>query len=103
MERLQAFQAVAHESGFVDVQECDDGTVLWLRRETQDAATQTHQRICIDSLTNSVTVYWTTSDGRMDSKTFRTASGLQEWLAPDPVNNVLNDLPRIDQRRFISE
>ena len=88
MERLQAFQAVAHESGFVDVQECDDGTVLWLRRETLDAATQTHQRICIDSVTNSVTVYWTTSDGRTDSKTFRTAPGLQEWFGSDPGQRV---------------
>jgi hypothetical protein len=49
MEKLQAFQAAAREGGFVAVEECDEGTVLWLRKETSDAGTKTHQRICIDS------------------------------------------------------
>ena len=56
MIRLQEFQTAAHESGFVDVRECNEGTVLWLKREIPDLATQTRERICMDSVTNSVTV-----------------------------------------------
>jgi hypothetical protein len=81
MVRLQEFQAAAHESGFVDVRECNEGTVLWLKREIPDMATQTRERICMDSLTASVTVYWTSNTGKPDSKTFRTASDLREWFA----------------------
>ncbi len=81
MEKFQAFQAAAYESGFVDAQECDQGTVLWLRRKTPDVPTQTHQRICIDTLTNSVTVYWTTGVGSIGTKTFRSASELHDWFA----------------------
>ena len=85
MVRLREFQTTAHQSGFVDINECEDGTVLWLRRESPEAATKTHQRMCMDSVTNSVTVYWTTSLGKVDSKTFRSASGLQEWFASDAL------------------
>jgi hypothetical protein len=85
MEKLQAFQTAAREGGFVDVEECEGGTVLWLRKGTSDAATQTHQRICIDSGTSSLTVYWMTALGKVDSKTFRSASSLQEWFASQVV------------------
>ena len=86
MDTLQAFQAAAHEGGFVESEASEDGTVLWLRRQAQDASTKTHQRICLDIVTNSATVYWMSDLGRIDSKTFRTASGLQEWLALTPVS-----------------
>ncbi|HEY4817816.1 MAG TPA: hypothetical protein VIH67_10335 [Candidatus Acidoferrum sp.] len=85
MEKLQAFQAAAREGGFVAVEECDEGTVLWLRKQTSDAATQTHQRMCIDSASNISTVYWMTSLGKIDSKTFRNVSNLQEWFALRPA------------------
>ena len=85
MEGLQSFKAIAHDSGFVGLEESESGTVLWLRRQSPDAATNTHQRICMDSVTNSVTVYWTTSLGKVESKTFRTAAGLREWLASQAV------------------
>jgi hypothetical protein len=81
MQKLEEFQNAAREGGFVEVQECDEGTVLWLRKETCDAATKTHQRICIDSQSNSLTVYWMNGVGKIDSKTFRSASGLQQWFA----------------------
>lgn len=83
MEGLQAFKAIAHGGGFVDLEKSEDGTVLWLRRRSPDAATNTHQRICMDSLTNSVTVYWMTHLGKVASKTFRAADGLKEWLASE--------------------
>jgi len=81
MIRLQEFQSAAHESGFVDVRECNEGTVLWLKREVLDRPTQTRERICMDSMTNSATVYWTSNTGKPDSKTFRTASDLRDWFA----------------------
>jgi hypothetical protein len=81
MEKLQAFQAAAHGCGFVSVEECEDGTVLWLRRATPDAVTATHQRMCMDSATNSVTVYWMNDRERIDSKTFRDVATLQAWFA----------------------
>ena len=85
MKKLQEFQAAAREGGFVEVEECEQGTVLWLRKETPDAATQTHQRICIDSGANILTVYWMNALGKIDSKTFRNVPSLQEWFALQPA------------------
>jgi hypothetical protein len=85
MDSLQEFQTAAHERGFVDMEECDDGFVLWLRQQTPDAATKTHHRICLDSQTNSATVvYWMNNLEKVVSKTFRSAAGLRAWLALDP-------------------
>ena len=86
MEKLQALQAAAREGGFVQVEETEGGTVLWLRKEKSDAATKTHQRMCIDSMSNISTVYWMTALGKIDSKTFRNAPSLQEWFALRPVH-----------------
>jgi hypothetical protein len=36
--------------------------------------------MCIDSLTNSVTVYWMTALGKLNSQTFRAVPALQEWF-----------------------
>jgi hypothetical protein len=85
MEKLQALQAAAREGGFVQVEECEEGTVLWLRKEVPDADTKTHQRICIDSMANILTVYWMNAVGKIDSKTFRSVSSLQEWFALHPA------------------
>jgi hypothetical protein len=85
MEKLQGFQSAAREGGFVAVEECEEGTVLWLRKETPDAGTKTHQRICIDSQSSILTIYWMTSLGKVDSKTFRNVSSLQEWFALGPA------------------
>ncbi len=85
MEKLQDFQAVARDGGFVEVEECDEGTVLWLRKLIPDAVTKTHQRICIDSGSKLVTVYWMTLLGKIVSKTFRNVPSLQAWFALPPV------------------
>jgi hypothetical protein len=45
-----AFQAAARQRGFVEVNECAEGTVLWLRRNGPETARDTHERMCIDSL-----------------------------------------------------
>lgn len=77
MDKLKAFQDVARKNGFVDVEETEDGTVLWLRRPTADA----EDRLCIDSVTNSSTVFWATIPWQINSKTFRVASALEQWFA----------------------
>jgi hypothetical protein len=84
MEKLQAFQTAARQGGFVEVNESAEGTVLWLRKKTPDTVRETHQRMCIDSLTNSVTVYWMTVPGKVSSKTFRGVPALQEWFELTP-------------------
>jgi hypothetical protein len=76
MEKLKAFQDVARNNGFVDVEETDDGTVLWLKKPTAD----TEERMCVDSLTNSVTVFWATIPWKINSKTFRAVAAFQEWF-----------------------
>ena len=80
MERLQTFQTAARKCGFVEVNESGGGTVLWLRRKAPDTARDTHQRMCIDSLTKSATVYWINVPGDLKSKTFRDVPALQEWF-----------------------
>jgi hypothetical protein len=77
MQKLQDFQIAARNNGFVDVEETDDGTVLWMRKPTANA----EDRICIDSLTSSATVFWATIPWKINSKTFRAASALQDWFA----------------------
>jgi len=81
MEKLQAFQIAARQGGFVDVNETEDGTVLWLRKATAEA----EDRMCIDSLTSSATVFWATIPWKINSKTFRQASALQEWILSRPA------------------
>jgi hypothetical protein len=76
MLKLQEFQIAARNNGFVDVEETDDGTVLWMRKPTADA----EERLCIDSLTNSVTVFWASIPWKINSKTFRAVSALQDWF-----------------------
>jgi hypothetical protein len=84
MEKLKAFQDLARSNGYVDAEETNDGTVLWLKKPTADA----EDRMCVDSLTNSVTVFWATMPWKINSKTFRVVSDLQGWLAQRPVNTL---------------
>jgi len=81
MDELQAFQAAARESGFVAVEESKDGTVLWFRKAVPDPSNGTHQRLCLDSMTKSATIYWRNVRGLTESKTFRSVAELREWLS----------------------
>jgi len=85
MHSLREFQDAAHERGFVDIKECDDGCVLWLRQQSPDALSKTHQRICLDAQTNSATLYWMNSSEKVVSKTFRSAAGLRAWFSLRPA------------------
>ncbi len=80
MNRLQAFRDAALKGGFVPVEESLEESVLWLKRATADA----EDRICLDSVTNSATVYWATIPWKINSKTFREASALQAWILSRP-------------------
>jgi hypothetical protein len=84
MDRLQSFQTAAREGGFVVVTESEQGTVLWLKKSAPDSVREAHQRMCIDSLTNSVTIYWMAVPGKVNSKTFRAVPALQEWFKLRP-------------------
>jgi hypothetical protein len=88
MISLQAFQTAAREGGFVKAGESGEGNVLWLKKSAPHSVRETHQRMCIDSLTNSVTVYWMTAPGKVNSKTFRAVPDLQEWFRLSPVQVV---------------
>ncbi len=84
MVKLQAFRALAHEDGFIEVNRVQDGSAVWLRNRLPDVGTDFHKRLCLDSLTNSATVYWQAFGPEFSSKTFRTVSSLQEWLWSHP-------------------
>jgi hypothetical protein len=80
MDTLQSFQAAARQRGFTEVKESGGGTVLWLRRKAPITVRETHQRMCIDALTKSATVYWMNVPGDLKAKTFRDIPALQEWF-----------------------
>jgi hypothetical protein len=77
---VKTFLVAAHQCGFVDVNESEDGTVLWLRKKASDTDRETHQRMCIDSMTDSATVYWMSALEKVNSKTFRGVSALRQWF-----------------------
>jgi hypothetical protein len=81
MQELQTFQAAARDNGFVAAEESRDGTVLWFRKATPDESTGKHQRLCLDAMTNSATVFWTNAQGQTYSKTFRSVTLLRERLS----------------------
>jgi hypothetical protein len=81
MEELQALQTAARDSGFIEAEESKDGSVLWFRKAAPDATNGTHQRLCLDSMTRSATVFWTNAQGQTDSKTFRSVTTLREWIS----------------------
>lgn len=78
--QLQAFQEAAHERGFVEMNQYAQASVRWLWRKAPDTTRDTHERMCIDSVTNSVTVYWMGTPAGINSKTFRDVPALQEWF-----------------------
>jgi hypothetical protein len=78
--RLQEFQSAARENGYAEANEDVGGGTCWLRKGTPDAGTEVHKRICIDSVTDSATVFWQTIPAKLNSKTFRTVSSLKDWF-----------------------
>jgi hypothetical protein len=77
MQILQDFQVTARKNSFVDFGKAEDGAVLWRKKPTANA----EDRLCVDSLTNSATIFWTSILWKINSKTFRAASALHDWFA----------------------
>jgi hypothetical protein len=86
MLKLQEFQSTARDNGFLEVGESEEGSTVWFRKTTPDKDTEVHRRLCIDSLTNSATLFWETVPAKLNSKTFRSASALKEWLVLNPAS-----------------
>jgi hypothetical protein len=84
MDRIQDFQAAAYAGGFIELNECADGTVLWLRKSPPGTNRDTHQRMCIDRVTNSVTIFWMNAPGKVSARTFRNVPALQQWFELRP-------------------
>jgi hypothetical protein len=80
MAKLQEFQSAARENGYAEANEDIGRSTCWLRKATPDAGTAAHKRMCIDSVTDSATVFWQTIPAKLNSKTFRTASSLKDWF-----------------------
>ena len=80
MGTLQSFQVLARQRGFTEINKSGGGTVVWLGRRAPDTARETYQRMCIDSLTKSATIYWMTVPGDLKSRTFRDVPALHNWF-----------------------
>jgi hypothetical protein len=85
MMNVEAFQSAARQGGFVAEIGIGEETVQWLRKIPPHMARDTHQRMCIDTMTSSVTVYWVGVPGKLNSKTFRNVSALQQWFQLEPL------------------
>lgn len=78
--KLQEFQSAARENGYAEANEDVGRSTCWLRKGTPDVGTEVHKRLCIDSITDSATVFWQTVPAKLNSKTFRTVSSLKDWF-----------------------
>jgi hypothetical protein len=78
--KIQEFRMAARENGYDEINESVEGSIVWLRKATPDVGTDVHKRLCIDPITDSVTVFWQTVPAKLNSKTFRTVSSLRDWL-----------------------
>jgi hypothetical protein len=84
MDNIRTFQRAAHDNGFVEVNESQNASVLWLRKKSSNSVREAHQRMCIDGVTKSATVYWVGIPGKVNSRTFRDVPALQEWCKVEP-------------------
>jgi hypothetical protein len=78
----QRLESAALDCGFVEENRHRRGSesVVWLAKDKPGTRGRTYQRMCVDRLTNSATVYWVAVPGKVDSKTFRAVPALREWL-----------------------
>jgi hypothetical protein len=78
----QRLQSAALDCGFVEENRHRRGSqsVVWLAKDKPRMRGGAHQRMCVDRLTDSATVYWVAVPGKVDSKTFREVPALREWL-----------------------
>jgi hypothetical protein len=82
MNTYHEFQLAARENGYERLSEYNGQGAVWFRKVMPDNNTDVHKRMCVDSLTNSATVFWSTSATHVNSKTFRTVASLRDWFQP---------------------
>jgi hypothetical protein len=75
---IQRLRAIAIARGFGNEEVSLDGTAIWLRR-TDAVKNGAQLRMCIDAVTQSVTVFWDKETTRA-SKTFRKSVEMDAWL-----------------------
>lgn len=80
MINIRAFQLAARENGYVEVDEYQWGDTIWFMKPPTKDSDDCPMRLCIDRLTDSVTVFWQSAPAKINSKTFRTVASLKEWL-----------------------
>lgn len=88
MYPVQRFHSAALDCGFVEVDRHRRGSdsVVWLTKHRPGTGGGIYQRMCVDALTDSATVYWMAIPGKVDSITFREVPALREWLeAPEEI------------------
>jgi hypothetical protein len=73
------FKSVVRENEFVEVGQSEDGQTTWFNK------TSANTRLCIDSVTSSVTIFWENTQAQLVSKTFRTVTSLSDWLTLNPT------------------
>ncbi len=86
MEILRSFRSVVRENDFIEVGACQDGTTSWFSKASAN------MRLCVDGVTNSATVFWSSGPGQLASKTFRTVTSLTDWFA---LKAVERERPRV--------
>ena len=89
VQEIHRFKVVAVAHGFANSKTSPDGSTLWLSRPKTDPD-QEEQKICIDSLTLSVTVFPKVGGSFLKGTTFRNADALQIWL-DQPRKTVVAD------------
>jgi hypothetical protein len=85
---LQQFKLVVRENEFIELAKSKDGTISWFIKASAS------MRLCIDVLTSSATVFWTSGPSKLSSKTFRTVPSLKDWFAL-PVERQLQTMERL--------
>jgi hypothetical protein len=84
MINVHAFRLAVHEHGFLEADEYHWGNTIWFMKPPPKSVSDRPVRLCIDSQTGSVTVFWQSSCAKLSSKTFRTVDSLKEWLRSRP-------------------
>jgi hypothetical protein len=80
MGKLQEFRTAARQNGYAETNEYQAGSIVWLKKPKPHAGTDLHERLCIDSVTDSATVFWQSAPRKLNSKTFRSVASLTDWF-----------------------
>lgn len=80
MLEIDRLVAVASGNGFSKKWVSGDGTAFWLQKIKVEGVSN-QMSICIDTITQSATIFCHRGTAEFLSKTFRRSSDLEQWLA----------------------